>query len=537
MYKEMKWKIKSSEEYLAQAKEKISAQEIKAFFIVFFAGIFLYVPMIVYRLNCSDGNVCGIIYRSHTDYDWEDYCGRYLLKYAAHMRSLFVFSWLAVILGLFFLALGSVLICRIFRIHAVSAMVVAGLFVIVSPCFTETFPFYFASDSYLLCFPLVIFAVYLLSEKQNWIRMLIGTGCLFISLALYQAYLFVAVVLFMFILLRELLKDEKSWKQIGRMLLYQAGCGFLSVAMYVGMNKLLKAVGLIYYQGQRFDFAAVFRFSVMPEILSKTYMSFFRYFFTMDFINNGWKGRYILNGIYFVIGGLLLVSVILQKKRSWKNKTAIIAATLALPLAFMGLYIINWQEGAPRIMMLPTAVLLYVGIWLFWVKKRSALNVVVKNWGGIVYYAVTAYLIFIMAVYIAIYQLCLKYYADKTDSLAQRIITRIEQEYPETAAGSPVFICGDVDEGAYPQNYRITQASFILNGTQACEGMFVNNMQGYAVGWNEYLNYNYGVEYQNVWNYAQEIYDSDFYKEMPLWPQKGCIQKTENGIVVVKLKE
>jgi len=59
-----------------------------------------------------------------------------------------------------------------------------------------------------------------------------------------------------------------------------------------------------------------------------------------------------------------------------------------------------------------------------------------------------------------------------------------------------------------------------MGGTQACEGMMINNMQGYFAGWNKYMAANFGVEYAMVWDNAQVIYDSEFYKEMPLFPAK-----------------
>ena len=130
----------------------------------------------------------------------------------------------------------------------------------------------------------------------------------------------------------------------------------------------------------------------------------------------------------------------------------------------------------------------------------------------------------------------MKYYTDKTDSMAQRIITRIEDTYPDAGSGTPVFICGDVDETNYPQDYNIEQASYILTGTQACMGMFIDNMQGYFAGWNKYMAANFGVEYTMVWEKAWEIYDSDLYKGMPLFPAEDSIQKNEDGIVVVKCK-
>ena len=531
----MKWQIKSPEEYITKVREKISVQEMRAFLIVFLAGISLYMPMIVCRLNCSDGNICGIIYRPHSDYDMEDIAGRYLLKYVAHMKSMFVFSWLAVILGLLFLTWGGMLICRILRIHSMAGMVIAGLFVILHPCFTDTFTFYFVSDAYLFCFVLAAFAVYLLHEKQNTVRMLLAAGCLFLSLTFYQAYLFVAVVLFLFVLLRDLLDGEKEGKEIGRGLLYQIGSGIIAVAVYVALNKIFKMVGLIFYQESRFNIADILNLPELAKALVQSYSGFFKYFFTMDFINNGWKVRYLANGVFFLIAGVLLVAAICRKKRKWQNIAAIIITVLILPAGFMGIGILNWREGQPRIIMLPAMVLLYVGIWALWIRQKKTAETIQKmcGWG---LYAVTAYLLVIMGVYLSIYQLCMKYYVDKTDSMAQRIITRIENEYPETVAGSPVFICGDVDEGVYPQDYWITQASYIMIGTQACDGMFVDNIQGYFAGWNLYMKSNFGVDYGMVWDRGREIYKSDFYKEMPLWPADGCVQKTDDGIVVVKLK-
>lgn len=531
----MKWQIKSPEEYIAKVREKISVQEMRAFLIVFLAGISLYMPMIVCRLNCSDGNICGIIYRPHSDYDMEDIAGRYLLKYVAHMKSMFVFSWLAVILGLLFLTWGGMLICRILRIHSMAGMVIAGLFVILHPCFTDTFTFYFVSDAYLFCFVLAAFAVYLLHEKQNTVRMFLAAGCLFLSLTFYQAYLFVAVVLFLFVLLRDLLDGEKEGKEIGRGLLYQLGSGIIAVAVYVALNKIFKMVGLIFYQESRFNIADILNLPELAKALVQSYSGFFKYFFTMDFINNGWKVRYLANGVFFLIAGVLLVAAICRKKRKWQNIAAIIITVLILPAGFMGIGILNWREGQPRIIMLPAMVLLYVWIWALWIRQKKTAETIQKmcGWG---LYAVTAYLLVIMGVYLSIYQLCMKYYVDKTDSMAQRIITRIENEYPETVAGSPVFICGDVDEGVYPQDYWITQASYIMIGTQACDGMFVDNIQGYFAGWNLYMKSNFGVDYGMVWDRGREIYESDFYKEMPLWPADGCVQKTDDGIVVVKLK-
>lgn len=234
----------------------------------------VYIPMIIQRLACSDGNICGLLYRPHIDYDVKDIAGRYLIKFVAYIKNLYTLSWLAVIWGIFFLAIGSYFVCKILDIDSQIGKVMV--------------------DIYLLSFPLVCGAVFLLKEKKTLYRMLFSAFLLFVSMTFYQAYLFVAVV-------------------------------------------------------------------------------------------------------------------------------------------FMGIAVMNYLEGTPRIMMLPTTCLLYVG-------------------------------------------------------------------------------------------------------TQACDGMFVDNMHGYFAGWNKYIAAHFGIEYEMVWDKAQRIYDSDFYKERPLFPAEDSVKKNEDGIVVVKCK-
>ena len=526
-------KIKSPEECIRSMRDKTTLQEFRAFIIMFLFGLCLYIPMITQRLNCSDGNICGIFYRTHNDYDIEDIAGRYLLKYLAHMKSMFVFSWMAVIVGLVSIAIGCVLIARILRIKSFLGILLCGILFMVSPCFTETFTFYYAADAYLLCFPLVVIAVYLLHENPNLIRMIFASICMWVSMAFYQAYIFVAISLFLFVLLRDLLENQRDWKEIGKKLLYQMTSGVIAFITYALVNKMLKVVGLIYYQESRFDLKEVLNPIVLLSRIDEAYRNFFEYYFTMSIINNVWKGRNIVNGVIFLLGVAILIACIYRKKLQKSRAVACFLVTLLLPIAIMGIGILYKVS----IIVLPTASLIYVGVLALWENERNKQSNNLRSICGWVFYGAVIWLVFIMSVYICIFQICKKYYADKTDAMAQRIITRIEMEYPDAGSGTPVFICGNVDDGNYPQDYNIQQASYILKETDACSGMFIDNMQGYFAGWNKYMAANFGVEYTMVWDKAWEIYDSDFYKDMPLFPAEGSILKNEEGIIVVKLKE
>lgn len=525
--------IKSPDEYIRAMRKETTCQELRAFAWTFLFGLCLYIPMITQRLNCSDGNICGIFYRSHSDYDWEDYAGRYLLKYVAHMKSMYVFSWMAVIVGLFSIAIGTIFIARMLRIRSTIGILMTGLFCIVSPCFTEMFTYYFCADAYVLCFSLVTGAVYLLHEKQTIVRFLVASFLMFISMALYQAFIFVAVVLFLFILIRDLLEDKKNRKEIIIGLAYQSLSGIFAFILYIMVNKILIKIGLIFDQGSRFILSEIFKPSVFLPKIGQAYRDFIAYYFQMDIINNVWKGRYLANAIILAIGITLLISCAYRKRLRLPRTVGIGIILFCLPIAFMGVELLYGVE----IRILPASSLFYVGTLALWERERAQEKKNYRSVLGWLFYAVSAWLIFIMSTYICIYQISMKYYADKTDSMAQRIITRIESTYPDAGSGTPVFICGDVDEGYYPQDYNIQQASYILTGTQACEGMFIDNMQGYFSGWNKYMAGNFGVEYSMVWDKAWEIYDSDFYKEMPRFPAEGSVAKNEDGIIVVKIKE
>ena len=525
-------RIESPEKYINKMKKSITLSEYRASLVVFLFGMCLYFPMLTQRLNCSDGNLCGIFYRSHIDYDIEDIAGRYLLKYFAHMKSMFVFSWMAVLFGVLCITVGSIFAARIFRINSTLNVVATGLFFMVAPCFIENFVCYFAADAYLLSFPLTILAAYLLHEKITTIRLLFASGCMFVSMASYQAYIFVTITLFVFILIRDLLEEQKSWKQIGKKVSCQVASVGIAFVAYVLGNKILKMVGLINYQESRFELMELLNPFALIGRIDDTYKAFFDYFFTMNIINNVWKGRHIVNAVIVALGIILLILGIYRRKLAKSKILGICGALLILPLTMMGislLYNVN-------IMILPAANLLYVAVISLWEHERFVTDGNIRNVCGWGVYICTIWLIFVMSTYLCIYQICMKYYVDKTDAMAQRIIMKIEETYPDLGAAPPVFICGDVDEGNYPRDYNIEQASYILIGTQACAGMFVDNMQGYFAGWNAYMAANLGVEYTKVGEKAWEIYDSDFYKEMPLFPADGSIKKNEDGIIVVKMK-
>ncbi len=539
-------KIPSVEDQWKKVTASITKEEIYAFFTTLIVTTVLLLPMLTQRLNGSDGNLCGILYRSHNDYDIEDIAGRYLVKYVAHFKSLFVFHWLSIFVGIVSLLVGTLFLCRVLKIQTFRGKVAAVMFVEMAPAFLVTYTYGFVAGTYVFCFALTTFAVYLLHEKQTIGRMMVAILCMFVSLTFYQAYLFVTAVGFMFVLIRDLLKQEKSLRKIYCSFGMYVLSGIIAIVLYVVGNKVFKMVGLIYYQDSRYHYSDAFAPDVLFASLKHAYSYFFAYFFNMDIINNQWKQRALVNGIVFLLGIIFMVILYVRKKRSVATTATLVAAVLLLPWVFDAISILDYSETV-RVMMLPTCALVYVGVIALWesVKRLKAdeesdEHVPVRNITnalGWIYTVAIIYLLAIMVVYTGIYQIERKYYIDKTDTICQMIINRIGEEYPDRGSGKSVFIYGTADSGNLTTNYWIEQAGYITRGVEA-DVVFYEDINTQNAGWVKYIRDNFGIEYNYIGSErANEIIASEDFSQMAQFPDENSIMLTEDDIVVVKLSE
>ncbi len=528
----------SAIERIDQWGKKITKQESISFVLGYLASVLIYLPFITERLTFNDVISYGILYRSSSQYDWEDVCGRYLVRYLAHLRSMYNFYGLSMLISLFCLTAGTIVFCRMLRIRSAFGITVSILLTTLSVSALDSYGFY--PECFFLGYLLVAIAIYLFDRRGSLWSDAIAILLIAASLALYQAEYFVGIVMILFLAIRDLKQKEDIKKSIG-LLCRRMICCLLAIVIYIMGDRLLKTLGLIYYDMSRFNYLEILKPKIFIHQILQSYRLFWGYLWDMTFFNNIWKGRKFVNVLILLMSLILLFRKDLFRKEKRAHVIVTVIILSILPAAVMGVTILN-VDSSMRPMMIPTFSMLYVGAIAILEnrssrsdqEKRIPILTRLSEWGIV---AACVYLLVISVSYAEIYQDVLQYYADRTDSLGQRVIAQIELRYPDVDANTYVFVCGNGINRNNPRHYAIELADYILSGTMAGP-LFQDNPTNCATAWNNYLADNLGVSYLNISNQmADDIYASDEYKEAALFPEEGSVYQTENGVIVVKLKE
>ncbi|MBR1848595.1 MAG: glucosyltransferase domain-containing protein [Lachnospiraceae bacterium] len=519
---------------------KISREEIIAFFALELGAICLFFQTIIKGFYCGDGNLCGIIYRPYSDYVVEDIAGRFLVKYNAHVRSLFILGPLCVIMGITFVILGALVLCRILGIKSVLGKVISGLTIILNPFFPDTLTYRFTADSYLLAFLIAVLVAYLFWSKQNWKTGIISVLLLIMTLCLYQAYYFITVSVFVVLFMRDLLKENANEKESTviktaiKKLVMAAGICLIALVCYFILVKFLSPSESRLVGGE-----AELSITGILSGLFKANPGFWNTFIGDAVVNNAWRKRGLINLVLIIL--TLIQCCITMRKRgkglfTWLLVTA--TSLLVLPCALNGIGILNYGYVNP--MMLPTMALPYTFMIALWEngfassesdKKDFFIRKVLEGCFSIL----LAYTTIVMIVYIGIYQLVQNYYSTKTENLGNRIETALEMKYPEVNSNCYLYIYGGVDSDSQPQPYIISMAGFILRGTNASQ-VFNENPHGY-LAWNKIFEERLGISYRmySIDDIEEYLQTAEF-QELPVYPASDSIHKLRDGCYFVKLK-
>lgn len=157
---------------------------------------------------------------------WKFQLGRFLIPvYRAFFHPQLTFPWLIGILGLLWCGLAVYLVTRIFQIeHKALVILTAGIFTVNLTTSATIATFIHDYDVDMLALLLSVAAVYCW-KKHPW-GWLAGAPLVMLSLALYQSYITVTIVLVMFVCILDILEEgrfleilAKGMKAIGMLLL------------------------------------------------------------------------------------------------------------------------------------------------------------------------------------------------------------------------------------------------------------------------------------------------------------------------------
>ena len=491
--------------------------------VSFIAGLITHFCFFTNEVEAPDTLHIGKI---HISSSWEDSLGRWGIKAMDYFRGGLINSFLITVICIFILSIVTIIIVKLLKIKNPVIITILSILVVTSPQLAETLLFTFTADSYCLAMlfsTLSVWFMYRDKSKKDYIGAILF---LVLTLSLYQSYIGVTATLCVIIPILNLIQASDAKVEL-KHILKTIIIGITSVVIYYGTTQLILALSgneLSSYSGaNQIGISTIKNF--VPETLN-TYKTFYRYFFKENFIYNKYWHRDIMNFIIATFTAINLIIIIIQKK-TYKKKINIfisIIMLLILPIAVNIINIIAPERDNNLVMGMS-----YILIYVFALATVSLLKFDKKYIDAASYINLLAIIslciTFIFsnnATYMARKEVFNHYYATST-----RILNRIEN-YEGYNKNTTVLIGGIIE---YKSSLSKLANGFISNNAETWRNydgvLMINKFYYWKMGTT--------IKLCSKDDYIK-IIDSQEYKQMPIFPNDGCI-KMIDGILVVKLQE
>ena len=509
-------------------------RQFKTALFTFIFGIIVYIQMITEWLANPDGIWAGVLYKG--SYGWEDSLGRIGLRVYNRLKGYFQFPTLQTFLCFFILAIITVLLLETFNVHQQMWGLLLGGLMVCSPYICDLLTYYYTSDAYMIAYLFSVLFVYILTKHRKLWNFILAVFMLASSLTLYQAFLGTCITLCLIYLLYRLIKKGDSWKEVllqGGYFLAGGGLGtllyLLAYRLYCNWKNIQPT------EARGFASMGIIPHEKIFELIKQTYIFFNDYYFTDNLYNNSWHSRKQCNILVFATVAVMII-VILWKKRSDIQTIILVSMGLMiLPLCFMSIVVLAPEvsiTGVTGILMLPHMNFIY--LFLIVLVAGESDGIVQIIWGKWMTFALSAYLIFILVLYVEIFQNCMRMDLNRNYALAQHIVIQLE-ELPEHYSGMKIMIGGDAKNGNYPRDYQDWYA--VVDGTIAEYGFFWDSLNGRQACWTRFIGNYLGITYRSCdVEEVKEIMSSEEYAAMSFFPEQDSVRMI-GDCAVVKLSD
>lgn len=467
---------------------------------------------------------------------WEAMLLRFGLDFVQMLKGNIVSPILATLISSIFLGISVILVIDILEIKNKFLKYLIALVFTVAPNISAALSFFYCSDAYMLGMLLAIIPVLIIRKSKNKnFPILVGGLLIALAMGMYQTYLSVTMVLCIATLIIDIL-NKKETKEIFISLFKYMTMGIIGIILFYLISYItiiLKNLQVSAYNGaDSIGFATLLNiFNLLPE----SYQSFFNYFFNDKILPNTiWN----TNLFYIVIFSVALISIlyIIIKEKIYKNIVNIILICIFIIISPVCFGIIEIIVPDVNIHILMACSMIYI-IPIF-LKIIEMLPKTKKTW--ILKYFIIVCTIGITwnytwqdnASYIAI-----KSMQNQAESTVLKLVTRIEQLEGYNPQ-MPVLFLGGLENNSYlsRKNTQI-EAKKLFDRTW---GFIANNSTiwwGNLDSWRKILYEYIGVNMNLVseWE-CTDIFNTEEYKNMKYYPEKGSI-KIINNTVVVKLSD
>lgn len=461
--------------------------------------------------------------------------GRWGIPLFEHLRGGVAANVLVSLISILLLALSAVFLTEILEIKDGFGFqfLVCGL-VMVSPAYASLITYFYCSDIYTLAILLLVAGVYAV-RRYKFIGAGTGIAMICLSLSIYQAYIGIAAVLFVYCICLDILR-EKSFVENMRNLVKYLFCGGVGVGAYyvltLCVHKIL-GVGFDSYRGaDQISFVKILK--QFPNSFVEAFKAFKAYFVEERFLsNNIWHLDYLHTGL-FIITAILLVYAIIKRKiyKNIGNLILLAVCILSYPIAVNLIVVLAPTTGITLLMTIPIGfvcpVLLGIVADIITSMKKQVLP-----W--LCCLGISVVIIFNYSFMDNASYMSRSWIYDKTYSIAARIYDRIELLYEESDTDK-VMIVGNVNSNICFYSVKNSILDYASNeiprGNLTWGGSYGDEKRH----WNRIFNMMLEVAYND--DYTEEEYinvvESEEFASMGIFPSANSVQVID-GFIVVKV--
>lgn len=442
------------------------------------------------------------------------------------------------IVSILSLAIVVMLIISIFNVKEVLwGVVIAGL-IVTFPTLSHSFAYFHMGLTYTNALLGAVLAVWL--TKKYKYGFLLGAISLMLSLANYQSYICVSMVLSLIVIIMYFMDNSFTIKQslieiLKYFLMGVLGFAFYRIGLEIMLNKYNVKLGS--YKGM--DSMGVIELNKIPMLLKKTYSRFFE-FFTDNTFFTAPKYVGIMYGIVIFIIFCILVFIIVDKKLNIYRVSLICSFILLSPICF------NFIDfGAPETTSNTLNVYAVVFVYIFPIilmerfidfNKYKSILLYITNWGLMISTTVIILYYFWLT---NLYYLKVETAYKHTIAIDNRILSRIES-MEEFDINMPFVVLsnpGDIVYGKSTYQEAVEMFPYIISDP-GISGIFID---GFGASTYEdatlrvvnLIKNNFGVELKMANNeQIDSVLMSKEYKKMGVWPSPDSVAVI-NGVMVV----
>ena len=469
-----------------------------------------------------------------------DYLGRWFLKYIHPLGSVHSIPAVHGFLFVLLLTLSACLILEIMGIKSVTGSVLVPTVLITFPSVASTMTFMFMAHTSGMGIFMVCLGVFLMRRYKYGS---IPCGVLLVCvLGTYQSYISLAITLMLMGMINDLINNEKEFKEVFREGVLCVVVLGVSVAFYMWLSHVIypnldnETYGGVGNMGQ-------IALSQMPVLIARCYKRFLEFFI--------WKPFAFMTGtkqaanICICLFAVILFITLVIKKKIYKNvsKFALLLVVCGfVPLAAAFIYFMAPEVDYSMLMLYPYALISVLVLALF--------EYCLKEWGSAFLMNRTKKYTCYLIVIGTIASVSLSCYTDylltnkaylRMDLATQRVtsyfnrVIAYAEETQGFEAGDEITILGEFYYKDNPSSVEIDVINAedlrTLDGVALENGLITSSVR------DNFIKLFVGYQTAKLSDgEKKEIMETDAYKEMPVYPSQGSVEKI-NGVWVVKMCE